>query len=401
MSDSAKTRTVVLSSFLWWRRRSDSNRYPGRTGKFWEVINSACVLVIATLVYFLLGEMGIRIAIHAPLLEFRDFRHERGAKTINRAIEYDSQLGWHIKPFLATRRVNTLEYGFRSNGSGHNKVLPGGVLAVGSSFTAGSDVNDDESWSAHLEQITGWNVNNAGNGGFVADQIIMYGERLLPLIKPQVLVVDLIPDNVIGASYTAYGWPKPYYTVEHGELVEHNQPVPRTPEPGTDRGRFGIKPFLGHFAAIDQFMAAFFADSWFSSDGTSYTTVKNDPVDVTCRLLARLKRKADADHVTLILYLQFAGSHIINAPREAEQSLGVGRCARNAHIVTVDEYAQLHDVFEKDPAGLRKYYQIEPNGTTGHKSSFGNMEVAKAVAAAINDLGLSPTRLPSMDFRTR
>jgi len=344
--------------------------------------------------------MGVRVAIHAPLLEFRDFRHERGAKTINRAIEYDSWLGWHLKPFIAMSGFNTLEYGFRSNGGGHTKVLLGGVLAVGSSFTAGSEVNDDETWPAHLEQATGWNVNNAGNGSFVADQIIMNAERLLPIIRPQVLVVDLIPDNIVGASYTAYGWPKPYYTVEHDELVAHNQPAPRHPEPGADRDRFGIKPILGHFAVADQFMAAFFADSWFSSDGTSFATVNNDPVDVTCRLLARLKQKTNADHVALILYLQFAGSHIISAPREAEQSVGVGRCARNAHIVTIDEYAQLRSVFEKDPNALRRYYQTEQDGSTGHKSSFGNMEVAKAVAAAVNDLGVSPDRLPPPDSVT-
>jgi hypothetical protein len=35
---------------------------------------------------------------------------------------------------------------------------------------------------------------------------------------------------------------------------------------------------------------------------------------------------------------------------------------------------------------LRKYYQIESDGAMGHKSSFGNMEVAKLVAAAIGDL---------------
>src|SRR5262249_53261014 len=140
-------------------RRSRFDQHASWSGKFCRVIVSACVLLIATLVYLLLGEMGIRIAIHAPLLEFRDFRHERGAKTVNRAVEYDSWLGWHLKPFLATQGFNTLEYGFRSNGGGHTEVLPGGVLAVGSSFTAGSGVNDDQTWPAHLQQITGWNVN--------------------------------------------------------------------------------------------------------------------------------------------------------------------------------------------------------------------------------------------------
>jgi hypothetical protein len=395
MSNSAETRTPALLSLSrrWLLRRSRSSRQAGWTGKFWGVIDSGYILVIATLAYLLLGEMGIRVAIHAPLLELRDFRHERGAKTINRAIDYDDRLGWHLKPFLATPGFSTLEHGFRSNGGAHSKVLPGGVLAVGSSFTAGSGVIDEQTWPAHLEKITGWNVNNAGEGAYVADQIIMNGERLLSIIHPQVLVVDLLPDTIIGASYSAYGWPKPYYTVEHDELVAHNQPVPRHPEPGADRDRFGIKPFLGHFAAVDQFMAAFFADSWFSSDGTSFATVNNDPVDVTCRLLAHLKQKTDADHVALILYLQFGGSHIVSASREAEQSVAVGRCARNAHIVTIDEYALLRGVFEKDPNALRRYYQTERDGSTGHKSSFGNMEVAKAVAAAISDLGIFSDRL--------
>src|SRR5262249_18341878 len=152
-------------------------------------------------------------------------------------------------------------------------------------------------------------------------------------------------------------------------------------------------PFLGHFAVIDQFMTAFFADSWFSSDGSSFTTVNNDAVGVTCRLLARLKQKTDADHVALILYLQFGGPHITKAQREAEQSAGVGRCAQEAGILTIDEYAPLRDVFEKDPNSLRKYYQIEADGSTGHKSSFGNMEVARLIAEAIKALGKSPDQI--------
>ena len=378
-----------------WRRSTSIQRPRTPLARAGELVG---IVLLVMVVYFTLGELGIRIALHGPVFAFRDFRHERGAKTINRAIEYDSHLGWQLKPFLSYPGFHTLEYGFRANGGMHNKILPGGVVAVGSSFTAGSEVNDDETWPAHLEQVTGWNVNNAGSGAFVADQIIMNGERLLGIIHPQVLVVDLIPDNIVGASYTSYGWPKPYYTVENDELVAHNQPVPRHPEPGADRDRFGIKPLLGHLAAVDQFMAAFFADLWFSSDGTSFATVNNDPVDVTCRLLARLKQKTDADHVVLILYLQFAGSHIISAPREADQSVGVGRCARNAHIATIDEYTLLRRVFEKDPNALRRYYQTEQDGSTGHKSSFGNMEVAKLVAAAINDLGVSPDRLPSIDL---
>jgi hypothetical protein len=141
------------------------------------------------------GELAVRIALHAPIFALYDFRHERAAGTINKAVEYDSVLGWRLKSFIKSGGFNTLDYGFRSNGGADAKVLPGGVLAVGSSFTAGSEVTDDQSWPAHLEQITGWNVNNGGQGGYQADQIVLLAEQLLPLIRPQIIVVDLIPDT--------------------------------------------------------------------------------------------------------------------------------------------------------------------------------------------------------------
>jgi hypothetical protein len=355
-----------------------------------RVIESTTVLAAATVAYLLIGEMAVRLVIHAPLFEIHDFRHERAARTINQAVQYDSVLGWHLKPYLKYPGFNTLEYGFRSNGGPGVAVRPGGVLAVGSSFTAGSEVDDEQTWPAQLGQITGWNVNNAGEGNYVADQIIMNGEQLLPTIRPQVLVVDLIPDNIVGASYSSYGWPKPYFTVENGTLVQHNEPVPRQRDPGRDR--FGIKPFLGHFAIADQFMTAFFSNSWFSSDGTSYEMIHNDVIDVTCRLLDRLKQQTDAANIRLVLFLQFGGARVMSSPQEAEQSVGVAKCAQQLHIVTVDEFATLRGIYEKSPTDLREYYHIEPNGQFGHKSPFGNLQVARALEPAIRSLGLSSIR---------
>ena len=54
-------------------------------------------------------------------------------------------------------------------------------------------------------------------------------------------------------------------------------------------------------------MAAFFADFWFTSDGNNFVTVSTDEVGVTCRLLQRLKQKADAADGRLVFYLQYGG----------------------------------------------------------------------------------------------
>jgi hypothetical protein len=401
-------------------------------GLRWRLFESTCVLVIASLAYLALGELAIRIALHAPLLAWHDFRHAHAANTINNAIQYDELLGWRLKSLIRSPGFNTLEYGFRSNGDPDAHVQFGGVLAIGSSFTVGSEVVDQQSWPAHLAQLTAWNVNNAGEGGYQADQIILLGEQLLPLIRPSVLVVDLIPGTIIGVGYTAFGRPKPYFTIEDGHLLHHNFPAPR--HDLQTSGASAVRYFLGHFAVVDRFVGTFFANAWFTAGENDFATVLTDEIGVTCRMLQTLKQKTDAAGVRVLLYLQYDGPSIVDATRRKlgetgpahgnvagnrrsavalfyrlkrwavnkvkpillgtppdapdwyDASAQVGACARGFGIQTVDELATLKAVYEKDPAMLRRYYQIEPDGSLGHKSSFGNMAVAKLVAAAIGEL---------------
>jgi hypothetical protein len=394
-----------------WRRTKQGN---SKLLAF-RLIVSLCIVAAATIVYLTLGEVAARITLHAPILTFHDFRHERAAGTINRLVEYDSVLGWRLKPHIKSGGFNTLNYGFRSNSNADAKIQPGGVLAVGSSFTAGSDVNDDQSWPAHLQQLTGWNVNNAGQGGYQADQIVLLAEQLLPLIRPQAIVVDLIPGTIIGTGYASSGWPKPYFTIENDKLVIHNSPVPRNNANAADR--VGIKWFLGHFVTLDRFMAAFFPTFWFTADGSNFVTIATDEVGVTCGLLAGLKQKTDADNVHLLLYLQYGGLEVVDSNRVAtsgwlfkqtrwvknevrafllglppgapnwdEASQRVGICARDLGINTIDELPALRAVYDRNPPDLHKYYHIEPDGSMGHKSPFGNRDVAQRIAAAIGEL---------------
>jgi hypothetical protein len=418
MSEAFRQGPQVLPEFRTqsvWRRakvRKDSRPLAFR------LIESVGIIFAATLAYLAIGELALRVAMRAPLMDWHDFRHERAAGTINKALEYDSLLGWRLKSHIKSPGFNTLDYGFRSNGDADAKIRTGGMLAVGSSFTAGSEVVDDQSWPAQLKQVSGWNVNNGGQGGYQADQIVLLAEQLLPLIRPQVVVVDLIPGAIIGTGYASSGWPKPYFTIENGDLVIHNSPVPQSEAASSDRR--GIKWYLGHFAVLDQLMATLFANFWFTADGSSFVTVETDEVGVTCRLLARLKQKADAANVRLLVYLQYGGLEVVDSNRMAaalgsgmyhramrwiktklsplllntppgapnwyEAAQETGTCARGLGIKTADELPVLRAVYDRNPADLRKYYQIEPDGAMGHKSSFGNMEVAKLVAAAIGEL---------------
>ena len=57
-------------------------------------------------------------------------------------------------------------------------------------------------------------------------------------------------------------------------------------------------------------------------------------------------------------------------------------------IATVDEFASLREIYEKAPNEYRQYNQIEPNGQTGHKSPFGNLQAAKALEPVIRRFGV-------------
>src|SRR5262245_20201393 len=143
--------------------------------------------------------------------------------------QYDPNLGWRVGSNLSSNSFNSLEHGIRKNQETDDRIRTGGALAVGDSFTAGSEVHDEASWPAQLERLTGMPVINAGAGGYGTDQIIMRAEELLPIVKPRVLVIGMLEGDIERSGYSSQGAAKPYYTIENDQLVLHNVPVPQTP----------------------------------------------------------------------------------------------------------------------------------------------------------------------------
>lgn len=343
------------------------------------------VLVIgfaAACVYIVAAEIVVRVASGTSLLRFEDLRQAYVQHdALNASLVFDPLLGWKLKPFVKSSNFNTLDYGFRSNGNGHSKVKPGDVLAVGSSFTAGSEVLDHESWPAFLEQLLDRTVNNAGVGGYGADQIILNAEYLIPILKPDTIVVDFLADNILATAYSSYGRPKPYFTTKGGKLVHHNDPVPD--EAAKAKEIDPLKSAFGHSVLADRFLDAFFPDYWNTGGASHFTKTGVDDVEITCRLLQRLKRTTDAEGIRLLLFLQFAGSHIIGVPNQPGHSVLVGECAKEAGIQVLNEYDHLKQMEAGNIAELRSNYVPQPDGTTGHKSAHGNLEVAERIKLAL------------------
>ena len=88
------------------------------------------------------------------------------------------------------------------------------ILAVGNSFTFGEEVNDAETWPAHLAALAGRRVLNAGVSGYGFDQIVLRAEELAPRYKPAAIVVGFIADDIRRTEMRRlWGAEKPYFDI--------------------------------------------------------------------------------------------------------------------------------------------------------------------------------------------
>jgi len=141
---------------------------------------------------------------------------------------YDPHLGWTANPNYTSARFNVGPDGYRVTG-----VVPPGaagrsaVLAIGDSFTEGDEVDDTETWPAHLQRLLGRRVINAGVSGFGLDQMIMRTEEAVASAHPALGVMSFVPDDVRRNEFSRlWSVQKPYFVLQEGELSLRNHPVP-------------------------------------------------------------------------------------------------------------------------------------------------------------------------------
>ena len=71
------------------------------------------------------------------------------------ALSYDSRIGWIQSSYASSvsqgNTFTTGKSGIRMPTTVVRDLMPGGVLAIGDSFTVGAEVSDGETWPAQLE----------------------------------------------------------------------------------------------------------------------------------------------------------------------------------------------------------------------------------------------------------
>ncbi len=342
------------------------------------------LLFLASLAVALVAvEAGYRLVEGIPLFSTKNWRMERlSAHRLGERAIFDPLLGWVLKPNFKHEAHTTLDHGIRLNND-EKSIRTGGILAVGDSFTEGWEVDDDESWPAFLEGMINIPVVNGGVGGFATDQIILRAEQLLPIVKPKTLIVGFLDYDIFRAGHSHFGAPKPHFTLEGGTLRYH-PPPPVDPQVrsgfASGIGR-SLRAALGYSAVMDFVVGRLAPNYWYASDDTVYLRKVNiDPVSVTCALLARLKKKTEAEGVRMLLFMQHRAEKVLEADVAWEDARKVMACAQAEKIEVVDQFDQLRVLAKANADSMSEYYFQYEDGSFGHMTPDGNWLAAELLA---------------------
>jgi hypothetical protein len=343
-----------------------------------------CALACAAaLPAFATIELGYRLHSQRPVLVLDDWRAARLAElSFGERGRFDATLGWAPREGYASDRYNTLDHGIRRNFC-EDEVRTGGILAVGDLFTDGGDeVKDGETWPALLERMTGQPVLNGGVAGYGSDQIVMRAEQLLAVGQPETLVIGLLGESIARAGLASFGASKPVYILDQGRLAYHAPARRESAEEGQPVWRARARDVLGHSALLDVVLSRVVPDYWVGNAGEPvFRSVDNDPVAVTCALLQRLKTRADADGIRMLLLLQHMRQAVAEKTEPHEDVKKVAACAASMAIEVVDQFEGLRAIAAASPEDLGNYYlQGEGDGQMSRK---GNLHAAELLVRAL------------------
>lgn len=325
---------------------------------------------VAALLLF--AEVTIRLC-RAPLHfgSFRELRIDlfrRGYPAVPDAkLGYAPRPGAHGEENHWDTTVTIDAQGMRENGAA--APPPGPVVAVvGDSFTFGDQVDDDETWPAHLQRILGQRVVNGGVFGYSFVQSILRAERMLEQYPVDTLVVSLIPDDLTRSEYCKRYVPLPWFDVQDGALVPRFGP----PDPelgGGSEDERDLKNALGYSALLDALLANT-AKRWWIEDEKQVTAPRlaGRGGEIGRLLLDRIARICRDRGVELLLVLQ--------GERSTSDADALLAHARERGVATLDLVQRFLAAEQQDPGVKERWFD-------GHMTDAGNRWAAEQIAAAL------------------
>lgn len=334
---------------------------------------TAVVSVIATLIVL---ELGARAAT-GHLLEWKNYATAPivNFTAMNSFVQYDAELGY-------THIPNRPEHGTGPIGNrlhrGQTSLPERPILAIGDSFTYGSEVDAGEAWPAYLEGKLGVPVVNAGVGGYGIDQMVLLAERLVPAVKPRLLLLSFIPPDITRVQMSAFSnAEKPYFEIERGALILRNVPAPAYKPTRTHVGL--VRPIVGYSYLLDFALERLGYANWWRVRPAWNRMTDADPVAVTCLLWRRLAKLTTSTPVVVIAqsgWYDFVPAH----QQERALQKRTLQCARDAGLQVIDTFGPVERaLWATGKPDFRSLYV----GGTGHMTAAGNELIASIIAASI------------------
>ncbi len=254
------------------------------------------------------------------------------------------------------------------------------VLVTGDSYAYSDEVKDDETWPTYLQGMIHRRVENGGVPGYGLDQSVLRTEQLAKKLKPNLIVLAFIADDLQRAEMSRlYGGEKPYFTLADGALVLHNSPA--RDKPVTAESLPFWQRWFGWSMLVDKFERHFgFYAQWFLqiTEGSPEGTGEK----LACPLLQKI---ADLKIPTLVVaqyrphLWQYGDKWAVEQRRLSQTVLN---CARSAGMQTYDSFHLIDDAVKKE--GLAALYGY------WHHNPAGNHLVAEGVSAALTRLNMLP-----------
>jgi len=313
------------------------------------------VVAVGLIGGLLLVELAVRIATHS-VFTWR-------TKESNDYVNVDPWVGRIPKPGVSVRlpggfAINIGDHGTRSNG---DTPAPGErplSLVVGDSFAFGDGVNDEDSWPAILERITGERVVNAAIPGFGLDQAVLRAEQLAPVYAPDTIIVSFIPHDVLRCEMSHWsGHPKPYFDIEDGVLRLQSAATSHHP------ALVLLKKLLSLSATMNLLFSKFLY--W---EGPEEVIVHRRGREVGCLLMKRLAGLGRARQVRIVVLAQ--PQEPTATPEQLELKDGLLACAQDEGLLTLDVFPAI----ERLP--LQERTQLFPR----HMTAEGNRMIATELA---------------------
>lgn len=348
-----------------------------------ETFYKFLVPVLSTLATLLLVEIVVRI--DDSEYAFHNFlQHQRTLFRSAYPAAYHPQYGWFPEPdFDSTEnvwgtRVSIDSDGLRVNGP-DSAGLEGTIVAVGDSYTFGDEVNNEETWPAYLQVLTGKHVVNGGVFGYGIDQTVLRGRDLVHAYAPEAVVLSFVADDIRRTEMSERNSvAKPWFDIVENRMILHNSPVPK-PEPEKTLSEMALVERLKNLAAysyfVHDFMSEYFPHVWLQKKWAIVKAHENG-LAVSCRLLQEFESFTAARGIALYLLVQYGDREPYDPEVTGELDRLLACAVLSPGTTVLDLRKTLLAIRATDPARYASLFR-------GHMTPRGNELVATRLAAAM------------------